>query len=452
VKAKRTFTKRVVDELPQPERTTIWWEGGDGALKGFGCRVEPSGRKAFVYQYDDAAGRSKRVTLGVFGAITVDQARSQAKQHAAAVAAARQDPSKLDPAQARESAKAQARAARQAPTVAELGGSYFATERSRLKPRTVAGYESSWRRHVLPAIGNLRVVEVTRAQVEGLHRSLGATPYEANRTLALVRVVFNYAEGRGLRPQLTNPARGIKQFREQSRERYLTPAEIQRLAVALDRAEKEGLPPAPTRQRLRKTDSAKHRPKSAGLPVRANAVALAAIRFLMLSGWRVGEALNLRWEEVDPTRQCATLPDTKTGRSIRPLGAPALELLGTITPLEGSPFVFPGKKVGAPLVEIDRVWGAVRHAAGLADVRLHDLRHTFASAVASAGGSLLMLRPLLGHKDTKTTAKYAHLWDDPVKATADDVGRKIAGWMNNPAVEASLGAPVVPLRSGKVRD
>lgn len=118
--------------------------------------------------------------------------------------------------------------------------------------------------------------------------------------------------------------------------------------------------------------------------------------------------------------------DTKTGRSVRRLGAAAVLLLESLPRVKGSTYVFPGSKKGKHLVEINRVWYAVRQAAGLADVRLHDLRHSFASAVASAGGSLLMIRNLLGHKDTKTTAKYAHLLEDPVQAAADATAGELA--------------------------
>ena len=202
------------------------------------------------------------------------------------------------------------------------------------------------------------------------------------------------------------------------------------MGTALTSAETVGMPPAPTRRRKRKTGvTSKHRPKSVDDLKPANLFAVAAIRFLLLSGWREMEALNLRWNEIDTARRVATLPDTKTGRSIRPLGAPALALLDALPRIAESPYVFPGRAPEKPLVEINRVWYAVRLAAGLEDVRLHDLRHSFASAVASSGGSLLIIRALLGHKDTSTTAKYAHLFEDPVKATADATANQISGWL-----------------------
>jgi integrase len=201
------------------------------------------------------------------------------------------------------------------------------------------------------------------------------------------------------------------------------------------------VPPAPRRRRKPKTGpKAKHRPKSADAPKPANPFAIAAIRFLLLSGWREGEALKLKWSDINSERQFATLADTKTGKSIRPLGAPALALLDELPRVNGCHYVFPGRSLKEPLVEINRVWYAVRHAAELHDVRLHDLRHSFASTVASAGGSLLMIRALLGHKDTKTTAKYAHLLEDPVKATADATAKQLSTWLTAIPTTAVDGA------------
>jgi integrase len=258
------------------------------------------------------------------------------------------------------------------------------------------------------------------------------TPYSANRALSLVGSFFSFAEHQGARPRHTNPAKGIEPYRERSRERFLTPVETRRLGEALVTAETVGLPPAPERRRKPVTGpTAKHRTKSAGTPKVANIFAVAAIRFLLLTGFREKEALGLRWTEVDLARKVAVLPDTKTGKSVRRLGAAAVLLLESLPRVKKSPYVFPGAKTGKPLVEINRVWYAVRHAAALDDVRLHDLRHSFASAVASAGGSLLMIRNLLGHKDATTTAKYAHLLEDPVQATADATAGELAGLLGS---------------------
>jgi integrase len=160
-------------------------------------------------------------------------------------------------------------------------------------------------------------------------------------------------------------------------------------------------------------------------PQPASPVAVAALRFLMFTGWREQEALTLRWDAVDFSCGMVTLEDTKAGRSTRALPAAALELIAEQPKLEGSPFVFPGKVQGKPLQEIQRLWYAVRAAAGLDGVRLHDLRHSVASFAAAQGHSLFLIGKLLGHKDQRSTARYAHLADDARKTMADSVGAAI---------------------------
>ena len=257
-----------------------------------------------------------------------------------------------------------------------------------------------------------------------------------------------------MRPPHSNPAHQIAFYDEHPRERFLTPAEVAKLGEALERALNIGLAAAPNRRRKPGDPSKrKHVPKSLK-PIPANPFAVAAVRFLLLSGWREREALTLRWEDVDLENARVTLPDTKTGRSVRRLGAPAVALLNSLPRIKKSPYVFPGRDPKKPLVEINRLWYAARHAAGLDDVRLHDLRHSFASTIASAGGSLLMIRALLGHKDTQTSARYAHLFDDPVRATADATAGQLVAWLDKRSEDG--GSPpnpsVIPLhRSSSAR-
>jgi integrase len=411
------LTKRQLNTLkPETRRRYIF----DAELPGFGIVVMPSGVRTFFVQYWTSGGRrgrKRRMTIGRYGPLTVDQARAIARQLLAEVAKGN------DPAATRSADKA-------ASTVRELGIDYLADVRDHRKTSTVDHYMYLWDNHIIPALGNVRVQSVTAAQVAALHRKMKQTPYLANRALALVSAFFSYAEKRSVRPRHTNPAHGLESYPEKSRERFLTPAEVKRLGEALADAVRIGLLPAP-RMRMKPAigPKAKHRPKAADVPKLANPYAVAAIRFLLLTGWREREALTLQWSYIDPVRRVAVLPDTKTGKSVRLLGAPAVELLESLPRLEGSPYVFPSRVADAPLTEINRVWYAVRHASGLDDVRLHDLRHSFASTVASAGGSLLMIRALLGHKDHTTTAKYAHLLDDPVRATADATATQLATWL-----------------------
>jgi integrase len=265
---------------------------------------------------------------------------------------------------------------------------------------------------------------------------------------------FTYAENQGVRSRGTNPAHDVKPFPEASRERFLKPDEVARLGDALREAEKTGLPIPESLKKKGRGISAKRRAKLTGKKrgpyarkttpklQPANPFAVAAIRFLLLTGWREREALTLRWSDLDLDRGLATLPHTKTGKSQRIFGGPARQLLADLPRVKGSPFVFPGKDAESPLVEISRVWYAARAAAGLEDVRLHDLRHSFASVTASGGGSLLLIGKLLGHKNSATTARYAHLLDDPVRAAADTASESLAGWLN-----ASEARKVQPIRS-----
>lgn len=413
------LTKRRLDSIPpQPTEFFLW----DTEVAGFGVRIHPSGQRTFVFKCRPGGGRAatqRKITIGKYGSLTVDQARTEAQRLAGEVATGR------DPGAQRNNIRQASRAIREAATVEETGKDYLKDVELKKKRTTSKEYARLWARHVLPALGKMRVAEVTPSQVAKLHASLGATPYVANRVLALVGTFFTYAKFHD--PSIKeNPAHGIEFYPEQSKERYLTAEELTRLGEALARAETTGLPPAPRGKRPRKLGAtAKHRPKSADEPQPANPYAVGAIRFLLLSGWREGEALSLRWTDVDANRSIV-LDDTKTGKSARTLGQAARLFLSGLPRIEGSPFVFPGRALDKPLQEIKRVWYAVRHAAGLDDVRLHDLRHTHASVAVSRGHSLPIIGKLLGHTETKTTQKYAHLGDDPVQTAANDVTEEIA--------------------------
>jgi integrase len=339
------ITKRVLDALkPSDERTILF----DSDLRGFGVRATRNSKTFFV-QYRAGSGRTapkRRLSLGRYGALTVDEARTIARKVLADVARG------TDPASEREVTKA-------APAVSAFGAEFLTDVSDRRKLSTAREYQRQWDKHVVPALGGKRVGEVTPGDVARLHRSLRSTPYNANRVLALLGSFFTYAEREGLRPKHTNPAHDVEPYKEHSRERFLSPAEVSRLGDALRTAEHRGLPSAPNRRRPTKTGvTSKHRPKTADQPIPANPFAIASIRFLLLTGWREREALNLKWCEVDLSRGVATLPDTKTGRSIRVIGAPACLLLADLPRFEGSEYVFPGKLPNRPLVEINRVWYA----------------------------------------------------------------------------------------------
>lgn len=253
----------------------------------------------------------------------------------------------------------------------------------------------------------------------------------ANRTTDLLASMLTFAVSRNYCPN--NPARGVRKYRPQPRERFLAPKELARLGEVLAKAEAEF--------REGEARAKQGKPRKSGRkgendpPSGENPCAIAAIRLLMLTGCRKSEILLLRWEWVDFERALLRLPDSKTGAKAVPLGAPALELLTTVTRIEGNPHVFPSTVGEGHLVGIQKVWSRIRNRAELPDVRLHDLRHSFASVGAAGGDSLYIVGKLLGHTQARTTRRYAHLADDPLRAAADRIASKIAASMNGGAGE-----------------
>lgn len=423
--ATRRLTARLVASLKPEDADYVTW---DETVKGLGVRTWPSGRKVYVLKYRPTGSRGSRyLTLGAHPALTADEAARLAKKHLGAIADGG------DPASRR-------RATREAPTVAELGEDYLAHVEARRQPATARKYRDQWTAYVLPALGSRKVASVTLADVSRIHRALSDRPVTANRVAALLSAFFAFAGRQGVRQMHDNPVRGLERYSETAKERFLTDAEFVRLGEALRKAERDGLP-AP--EHLKRQRGGKHRPKSADAPVPADPFAVAALRLLALTGARVGEVLTLKWADVDLERGFLRLGHTKTGASVRPLGGAALALLGALPRVTGNPYVFPNEWTGSHLGSVKRFWASVRAAANLADVRLHDLRHSHASVAASAGQPLLVIGKLLGHKQSVTTARYAHLGDDPMKRAADDTSATIAR-----ALAGAPATPVTPIKRG----
>ena len=384
------LTKRVVDAADIKETEHFIW---DGELPGFGLRVLPSGRKRYVVQYR-AGRRSRRISLGPSSVLTCEQARTRA---IGIIAATRNGE---DPAAKRD-------AERRAITVKELGDRFDREHIAlRLKASTAKGYRRMLERVVIPALGRHRVTEVTRADVAKIHHDLRHIPYDANRSLEIISKMFNLAEMWGLRPDGSNPRKHIKKYPEEKRERFLSPAELRRVGEVLREMEGEGIELPPS---------------------------IAAARLLILTGCRLGEIMTLQWEHVDILGKALRLPDSKTGAKVVHLGQPAVEILEKIERVEGNPWVIVGTNPGARLTDLQPFWQRVRARAGLKDVRIHDLRHTFASTAVAAGQGLPMIGKLLGHTQVQTTARYAHLAADPVKVAADNVAAEISACLNRAA-------------------
>jgi integrase len=382
------LTKRVVDAAEGRAREYFIW---DADLPGFGLRVLPSGRKRYIIQYR-AGRRSRRISLGPSTVLACEQARGRAITIIAATKNGE------DPAARRQ-------ADRRAITVKELAERFEKEHIDlRLKPSTAKGYKRLLERFVIPRLGNHRVIEVTRADVAQLHHDLRHIAYDANRCLEMISKMFNLAEMWGLRPDGSNPRKHIKKYPEEKRERFLSAAELRRVGEVLREMEQEGIE----------------------LPS-----AIAAVRLLILTGCRLGEIMALKWEYVDVPGKALRRPDSKTGAKVVHLGQPAIEVLAKVDRVEKNPWVIVGTKPGARLADLQPFWQRVRARAGLKDVRIHDLRHTFASTAVAAGQGLPMIGKLLGHTQVQTTARYAHLAADPVKEAvnrvASDLARAIGG-------------------------
>ena len=382
---RRSLSNRVVDGLPVGDKDVIYW---DRDVPGFGVRVYPSGARVYLVQRRGPGG-SKRVAVGRHGVISADEARRRGASMLIRIkAGAEPEPGQ----QPRPGAGA-------GPTVAEVAERYLREYVAvRCKPRTVRGYRQVIGRNVLPALGKLTVAEIGRQHVAELHYRLRRTPVAANEAIGALSRMLNRAEAWGLVPAGSNPCRFVKKYRTRRLERFLTEEEFRRLGETLDALEAEG-----------------------GIPVHA----AAALRLLMLTGCRCGEIVGLRWEDVHLDRNEIRLPDSKTGPRTVPLSPAAARVLAGLPQHDGNPWVVAGGKPGTRLTHIHYYWYRVRERAGLDDVRIHDLRHSFASRALALGESLPMIGRLLGHTKIQTTARYAHLARDSVKESATRVAASI---------------------------
>jgi integrase len=286
---------------------------------------------------------------------------------------------------------------------------------ARLRPGSIRNYRSLLRRHLGPAIGRAKIDAVTTAELTHLHHQIGKTmPTTANRCLEFVGSVYKYAVTQALVPLGTNPARGVFAFKEKKRERFLSRDELMRLGVAIREGETIGIP-----WELKDEEAtAKHVPK-VNRRTRLDPDAATALRLLILTGARLREILHSRWRDVDIERGILFV-EGKTGRRPVILPAPAIAILSQ-HPRRG-PYVFPGASIEKPRADLNRPWRAVARRAGLDSVRIHDLRHSFASFAAARGASLPIIGKLLGHTQPHTTSRYSHLADDPLRIVAEKVG------------------------------
>jgi integrase len=383
--AREPLTDAVVRRLPQPAKGNRVYR--DTALIGFGARVTAGGARAFVLDYRvRGSGLQRRFTIGQFPNWTTGAARQRARELRRLIDVG-EDP------------LGTFKEARTAPTMAELAGRFEAEHLPRKRPGTRLAYLHILNLHIRPYFKHTKVADVDFADVDSLHRkvTIGAGPYAANRGLAVLSKMFSLAIRWGMRSG--NPTQGIERNYEAERKRYLSGDELARLVKAL----------------------AAH----------ADRRAVDIIRLLLLTGSRKGEVLGMKWDDVDLDRGIWTKIGSTTKQRtdhIVPLSEPTLQLLKEIrtkSPADPSGFVFPADSATGHATDAKWAWTKIRRAAGISNLRIHDLRHSFASELASGGASLVMIGALLGHSDPATTARYAHLYDDPQRAAAEKVGAAI---------------------------
>jgi integrase len=427
------LTKRTVDALKPREKAYIAY---DSELYLFGVRVMPSGHKSFIIEYRPHGGgravATRRLTLGAYGALTPDRAR-RAAQEALARVRLGEDP------------HAEKVRQRGSLTVGGLIDAFIVEHvGKKCKAGTAYGYEIALKR-LRDAHGSLKADALTRAHIAALHSSLANTPYAANRFLAVVSKCFSWATDRGLVPEgHVNPASRIERYREQGHERFLTNEELARLGDVLREGETIGLPYGVDESK----PTAKHAPKVGNRRVKLDPYAVAAVRLLILTGARFREILDAKWEHVDFERGILFLPDSKTGRKPVYLSAAALAIIASLPRLEGNPHLIAGMKDGAPRVDLKKPWAAITKAAGLEGLRIHDLRHSYASVGAGASLGLPIIGKLLGHSQAATTHRYAHLDADPLKRAAETIGATIVAAMGGASAglrQASRSQTVVPM-------
>lgn len=399
-KSKIRITRRMILDLKAGDKDRFVW---DSKLIGFGVRVSPKGLITYVYQYF-MDGRTRRFKIGTHGAPwTPETARHEATRLAGLTVGGD------DPQQAKIEE-------RKAMTVAQLCDLYLTEGLLTRKESSVRAARCDIENHIKPLLGRRKVVSLERSDLEGMLRDIATgktarTQKLGFRRLARVRggkgaassalTVLSAALGFGVtrKVRTDNPAIGIRKFPSRKIERFLSPAELARLGEALSAASALGI---------------------------ESPYAIAALRLLILTGCRKNEILTLKRAHVDAHHRCLRLPDSKTGSKIVHLGAPAIKVIGAIDEVAGNPYFLPGKRDGTHVTDLQSSWERIRKTAGLEDVRIHDLRHSFASIGAASGDSLMVIGALLGHRSAKTTERYTHLADHPVKAAADRIADEIA--------------------------
>lgn len=372
------LTKRIIDNMVPEKDWDVRW---DSELSGFGIRLYAGGKKSFVLSYR-ANGQKKLMVIGNYGALTLEEARAIAKTKLAEVI------------QGKDPALEKLRLAKNF-KFADFADKYIGNYAKKHK-KTWEEDKRKIEKHLLPIWANKSIKSITRNDVLYLHNQIGEkTPYEANRLLRQLSKMFELArDWNYLEHSDSNPAKGIKLFKEIKRDRWLSHNELPNLIEAVDKEQ--------------------------------NIYARIAIWLYLLTGMRKSELLTAKWSDVDFDRKEIRLNNTKAGRvHYVPLSEAAIDLLTRVPKLEGNPHIIPGNISGKHMVNIAKPWNRIRKAANLEDVRLHDLRRTVGSWLAQSGNSLHLIGKVLNHSNQSTTAVYARFAQDDVRNALENHGKLI---------------------------
>ena len=405
------LTKSAVDAAPFIGKD---YELRDTMVPGFLCKVTAGGRKVFMLQYRTNWGERRKPSIGRFGELTVDQARSIAQDWLADVRRGN------DPSAAKL-------AGRQAPTIKELCKQFIEEySETRNKPRTVETYQGYIDRYIVPELGRTKVPDLTRADVTALVRRMAGTPVTANRTLACIRKMFNMAEIWGYRPDNSNPCRHVPRYPERGKTRYINDEELARIYAYLDKADAEGL---------------------------EHPILTLAIRLQFEFAARMSEIRLLEWAWVDFDNRRLVWPDSKTGDISKPMSQEALRLLSNAYRIEGSPFVCPSLfdgKIAIPEGTYANGWRRILERAEVLHVGTHGIRHRAATDIANSGVSVKIGMALTAHKTAAMFMRYVHAEDDPVRAAAEKVASLRREAVNG-STPAATAIPAKEPETGKTR-
>jgi len=380
------LTKSVIDQSVPKEKNFFIW---DSEIKGFGCQILKGGKKTYVFYYYSPVTKKKAyVKIGCHGNITVDEARTKAKQLSSSVA------HDVDP---RDEKKERVVEEKQSLLFAHFfeifRDKYMTTKYKDQGQRNMSLVNV----HILPKFYHKELGEITPKDIKQFLESLSHKTTTANRCFALLSTMFKKAEDWEYLPPKSNPCPGVEKYKENKKQRFLSRSELLKLEESLARQEREQ---------------------------KGSYYTVNALRLALYIGCRKSNILKLKWENVHLKEHYVFLPDTKVGEGACPLNKKAYDLLASIKRQEGNPYVFPGRVPGKRLKEIKTAWRQILKRAGIKDFRFHDLRHSFASFYLSQGVDLYTVSKLLGHKNIQTTTRYAHLELEHLKK-ATNVGAAV---------------------------